>query len=262
MAFRVTFGESLTIPIGCVAYASSINKYGRATDVDTGGPTDIWDRANATDLQKTWTAPTAARVHNISSSSANDTSAGTGARTIRLFGMTSWDAFDSSEVVTLNGTSDVATASAYVIVHRMTVLTWGSAGPNVGVITATAATDATVTAQIGAGNGQTLMAVYGVASTHTLFMPNYYGSVVEQAPGANERHVVMSVLVWRDPVTNPEAYTTQSTIGFSSRGGSPFSHEFAPYKQVPGPCVVKMQASATASNLDVSAGFNGYLLTT
>lgn len=247
--------------MGAVSHATGVNKYGRSTKVDSGVATDIWDRANATDLQIIWTAPTVARVHNIKSSSASDASAGTGARTMQVFGLTAWDTAEVMEVVTLNGVTDVPTVNSYVIIHRLRVITWGSAGPNVGVITATAVTDATVTAQIGAGNGNTLMAIYGVPSTQTFYMPKYYGTVLSANLLTNERHIDMTLLVWLDPPTNTdEAYIVQSTQGFSSRGGA-LEHRFDPFKAIPGPAVIKMQGAGSAANLDVSAGFNGYLVT-
>ena len=57
----------LEVPRGNVPGVTSVNKFGRSTDVDTGYR-DVWDVVGT----KTWVAPTTARVHNIKSSSASD----------------------------------------------------------------------------------------------------------------------------------------------------------------------------------------------
>lgn len=62
---------ALALPSGQVPGYSGVNKFGRSTDVDSGVSTDIWDRANATDGQTIWTAPTQARTHQIASTSAS-----------------------------------------------------------------------------------------------------------------------------------------------------------------------------------------------
>ena len=172
----------LGIPKGDFSGYTAVNKFGRSTDVDDGVNTDIWDVANANsypsaalDQQAIWVPPTTARTHQIASTSANDDGdpVGTGARTIQVYGLTGWGAAETSEVVTMNGTTDVATSSSYVIIHRMKVLTYGGSGPNVGSITATADTDDTITAMIAPGEGQTQMAIYGFPSTQTAYMTGF-----------------------------------------------------------------------------------------
>lgn len=80
----------------------------------------------------TWrTTPTAAEVL---SSSAADTAAGTGARTITVTGL--GPAYVAqSEVVTLNGTSVVALVNTYIHINKVNVTTAGSGNTNTGAIT-------------------------------------------------------------------------------------------------------------------------------
>lgn len=113
------------------------------------GTETIWGNADAV-----WVPPTVARVHAIVSSDVDDNSgADTGARTLLVTGFgTGW--VPLSEIVTLHasaGTTSVNTANSYLHIDRMEVLTAGSTGANEGLITATAATDATITAAIAAG---------------------------------------------------------------------------------------------------------------
>lgn len=98
-----------------------------------------------------WLPPTTARVHAVASGSANDAAAGTGARTVRLTGVLA-SGLSSSETITLNGTSGVNSSASYIHVTSLEVLTAGSGGVNAGIITATAATDSTVTCSIHTGD--------------------------------------------------------------------------------------------------------------
>ncbi len=83
----------------------------------------------------------------VSSSSANDTSAGTGARTITITGL---DAnFDSiSEVVTMNGQTPVTTTNAFLRVHFVTIKACGSLMTNAGDIWVSISTEASYTAGV------------------------------------------------------------------------------------------------------------------
>lgn len=251
--------QDLQVSRDLVPLTSSVLKFGRSTNVDSGIDTDIWDRANATNDQDIWIAPTAARTHQIVSSSTDDDGSpvGLGARTIRVYGLTSWSTAEVSEDITMNGTTKVPTANTYVIIYRMKVLTCGATSVNVGLITATADTDATVTAQINAGEGQTQMAIYGVPSTKTLYLTSYYASVVK----TNSVSVSIKLLSNQEPGTQLTNFTTKHTIGVTSVGDNYLRHEFRPYYAFDGPCIIKMQGNATANNCDVSAGFQGVLIT-
>ena len=99
--------------------------------------------------------------------------------------MQTWASAESSEDVVLNGVAPVNTVNSYVIIHRVKVIPVGSTyGINLGTITATAAVDVTITAQINIGLGQTNMAIYGVPSIQSLYMTGYIMNAHETAnPG-------------------------------------------------------------------------------
>ena len=238
----------LDISRGVIPGTTAVNKFGRNVDIDSGTDEDIWDGGG------TWVAPTQARTHQIASTSASDdgSPAGVGARTIRVYGLTSWDTDEVSEDITLNGTTNVATANQYVIIHRMKVLTKGATNVNVGNITATADTDATVTAQINAGEGQTQMAVYGVPSTKIAYMVNFYGSILRNVSTSGN----LAVYANPEPDTELTNFLVKHTIGINSTGSTEVLHTYSPFNRYDGPCVLKLRAGVGANNCDVSAGFD------
>lgn len=243
----------LEVSKGNVAGHSAVNKFGRSTNVDNGVDTDIWDGANSTDDVDIWVAPTQARTHQVASTSANDAAAGTGAQTVMLYGLTSWDADEVSETITMNGTTNVATSNQYVIIHRMKVITQGSAGPNAGKITATADTDATVTAQINAGEGQTQMAIYGIPSTKTAYLTGFYASANK---GTISLSANITLLANPEPDSQLTGFLVKQTLGINTDGANAIRHDYAPYPKYSGPCILKLQANSSSNDTDVSGGFD------
>lgn len=231
-----------------------VDKHGRSTNVDSGVNTDIWDRANSTNDQDEWTAPTQARVHALVSASANDDKdAGTGARKVRVYGLQSWDTEETYEDIELEGLTPVNTVNSYVIIHRMEVKEWGASGPNVGLITATAATDSTVTAQINVGEGQTQMAIYGVPANKALYIHRMYANTIASGGGSE---VVMKLKVNDYVDIQILGYKTKHTFSTRGSGSSNVQVDFKIPKKIQGPCIVKLQANGDSANMDVSAGFD------
>ncbi len=259
---------NLEIPRGRLSGMTSVNKFGRAIDGVQQTLTDIWDRANATPTQQIWIAPTQARIHTILSTSDEDSDTGgtvaqgDGARTIRVFGLTAWNTAEVSEDIVMDGTATggnaYTTVNSYVIIHRMRVLTKGNnaGGPNVGVITATAVTDGTVTAQINVAEGQTQMAIYGIPSTQTAYMTCYYGSIHDAGVGVAAYRADMLLKVNPEPDAELINFLIKNTNGLQSTGTGYARHCFEPYFKIPGPAIIKIQMIGTADDGDASAGFD------
>ena len=249
----------LEVAKGKVVGHTKVNKFGRSTNVDLGDDTDIHDGANSSDDVAIWVAPAAAVAHNIVSTDTDDDGApvGAGARTVKVYGLTDWDTAEVSETIIMNGTTDVLTANAYVIIHRMKVLTKGATDINAGVITATTNNvAATVTAQINIGEGQTQMAIYGVPSTKTAFLASYYASCVKRTTTT----VSISLLMNPTPDTELLNFQVKHTQGLVTSGSNYIRHEANPPMTFPGPCILKIQANANAPDTDVSAGFDLYIV--
>ncbi|MHC4302498.1 MAG: hypothetical protein ACYS7Y_35005, partial [Planctomycetota bacterium] len=230
-----------------------VNKYGRTKNADDGIATDVWDAP----AQPIWLAPTAARIHNIVSASDSDGKTGApasvGARTLRIWGLTSWDTEETYEDITLDGTTSVPTVNSYVIIHRMQCMTYGASGPNVGIITATAVSDATVTARIGAGIGQTQMAIYGVPSNKRVYFADVYMSLLRAVATAAANY---TMLVATDPENQPNVFTTKGTLGMATTGTSTGAYGRKPMRVYDGPGILKLQVEANAADCDVSGGFD------
>jgi len=244
------------VALGNVAGRSSVNKFGSAPSGIQVTATDIWGRADATPTQSVWLAPTAARVHAIVSSSVDDDGSpvGTGARTLRVYGLTSWTADEVSEDITLNGVGAVNTVNSYVIIHRMKVLTMGASGPNVGTIIATAATDTTVTAVILPGDGQTEMAIYGVPSTKIALL-HRWNVQIDKAGGA----VASADFILRvneNPNVQTTGFLRKDDISLQSTCTCAEERRYAIPMRFVGPCIIKATAIASAADVDGASGFD------
>lgn len=119
---------NLQVARGQITMHTSIIVFGYNPDVDTSEES-VWPDGG------TVPHPTVASVLKISSSDANDTSAGTGARTVTIVGLDG-DYNEISETVTLNGQTAVNTTKSYLYVNQFYVASVGSGGANAGNINA------------------------------------------------------------------------------------------------------------------------------
>jgi len=126
--FGKTEDFALQVARGQIPGHSAISIFGYNPDVDTTEES-IWPDGG------TVPHPTVASVLKISSSSTDDTSAGTGARTVTIVGLDgSYN--QVSESITLNGQTAVNTTNSYLYVNGFYVASTGSGGANAGNINA------------------------------------------------------------------------------------------------------------------------------
>ncbi len=132
---------------------------GRNIDVDQVEE-DVWTQGG------TFVAPTVARIHQLSSTHANDDGdpAAAGVRTVRVFGLDS-DGAPYQGDFTMNGVGNVATP-ALTFVYKLEALTLGATGSAVGLITATADGDSTVSCAIAIGETTSLQTIYRIPAAH------------------------------------------------------------------------------------------------
>jgi len=164
----------LQVARGQIMGHKTLFKFGINGDVGTSVET-VWAQGG------TYVYPTTATVMKISSSSADDAAAGTGARTILIAGLDA-NYNEISETVILNGQTAVNTVNSYLRISRMFVVTAGSGATAVGVIyagtgTVTSGVPATVYGMIAIGANQTQMAFWTVPAGYTLYlMGTFYSS--------------------------------------------------------------------------------------
>jgi len=214
-----------------------------------GADEDIWDGGGD------WVQPTAARIHDIVSTSANDdgSPAGTGANTLRILGLDgSYN--EISEDITLNGVTNVPTTNSYIMIHQMRVLTAGSTNSNVGTITATAQVDGTITAQINPTENTTQMAIYQVPAGKTGFIVRGYFNINKSGGAATAADIIFQ--------TKPlgEVFSNVLRRGMTTTGSSAVEILTSIPFLISEKSIIKARANVTANNTDASAGFDIILI--
>ncbi len=172
--------------------------------------------------------PTALTSLEMLSSSANDTSAGSGAQTVFVQGIgTGWA--ETSETLTLNGTTAVALANQYFRIYRMYVVTSGTyatsaAGSHAGTITlrtsGAGATWASLPLLDSFPIGQSLIGAYSVATGKTV-------RILSSAITVDSTKTVDALFFYRptaDDVSSPYGSIRLQNIYTGLSGSFHFTH--------------------------------------
>jgi len=178
MSYNPSQNFLIEVAKGNIAGHSLVNKFGFN---DSVGSTlqPVTDGA-------VYQTPTTAQSLEVVSSSANDTSAGSGARTLEIQGL---DASFAAQTVTvsMNGTAAVAVTGTWMRVFRMRVLTSGtyatqSVGSHAGTLTLRGASAGATWATIGLTAssfpvGQTEIGCYTIPSGYTGYLLSKHISI-------------------------------------------------------------------------------------
>lgn len=173
------FNSGLDLPtaagLGIVPGCTRVVMLGHNPNIAVSAAADVWEGGG------NYPFLAAASQLEVLSSSAADTAAGTGARTVLVSGLDSTYA-TKTETVTLNGVTPVATVNSYLRVNLFTTVTSGSGETNAGAITlrviGAGATQSI--APIGYGFGRN--AVYTVPLGFTFFMSSAVFTVLAADP--------------------------------------------------------------------------------
>lgn len=236
----------LQVARGHVAYHKLVFKFGHNQTVGQTEET-IWSQGGL------YSYPAAATIMTVSSSSADDTAAGTGARTVELFGLDA-DYNEISETIVLNGQTPVSTTKSYLRINRGVVHTAGSGGENAGNIYAgTGTVTAGVPANIyliinGLGDNQTLMALWTVPAGYTAYMTQY---TISTGTSSNTPSVLEARLVARPP---GGVFNTRERVSLSNGALESIFFYPLPFEEKTD-IEVRANSSSGAVDFNVSAAF-------
>ncbi len=221
---------------------TSIERVGINTDVDTGTvPEDI---CGTSGVHAGFAS--SAELVTVVSSSANDAAAGTGARTVTIYGLDSnW--IEQSETITLNGVSLVDSVNSYLRVFKMEVATVGSGGVNAGAISiAQKVTTANIFLVVAAGLNKEMSSQYTIPANRRGFLKRMYARVRKNTDSA-----IDGCIIYR---TNNGPI--KQIMPFSCNSDMPFNHEFDGGTVFePKTDVIIRATSVSADNTEVVAGY-------
>lgn len=205
----------LQVSRGQIPWHKLLFKYGSNSDIN-GSLETIWSAGGL------YAYPDAAIQMKVSSSSTDDAAAGTGARTIVVYGLDA-NYNEINETISLNGQTVVTTTKSYLRVFRAFVATAGSGDTAAGTIyvgtgVVTSGVPATIYAEIPLGANQTLMAVWTVPAGYTAYFNR--GSL--SAASNNDTHAILGKLCFR-PQGGVMRVATEVTI---NNGFIPFDFEY------------------------------------
>ena len=193
--------------------------------------------------------PASATVIKISSSDADDTAAGTGARTVTIVGLDgSYNQI--SETVSLNGQTAVNTTNSYLRVFHLMVNTAGSSGAAEGVIYAgvgsvTAGVPATVYGVYSANGGSTAC-IYTVPAGYTGYIFDFL-----VATGCTTANAFTAIGLYNRPFGGVFDNTLQGRCANGGAFAIPLNYPLS----FPEKTDLEVRASATTSS-SVSANFS------
>lgn len=222
------------------------NKWGYNPDIDTAAAEDIWS------IGGTFTQLSSAETMDLVSTSANDTSAGTGARSVIIYGVDA-NYMEQTEVVTLNGTTPVTTSNTWLGINRVAIYLAGSTGYNEGDINVTATTATTNQAQIPATEGSTQQALFFVPAQQQAYLDWMLINIVKTSGGATP---TVTVKMYVTSLVSNSRYEVFRHIVDTSVENTVELTPSQPFV-VGEKSLIKVQAETDQNNTAVSVRFSG-----
>lgn len=222
-------------------------KFGFNSAISTTEET-VWDQGGS------YGYITTATTLKVSSSNANDDVAGTGARTVQIYGLDE-DYNEVNETIDLDGQTAVTTTETYIRVFRAIVRSAGSGGEAAGDIyvgdgVVTAGVPATKYLKVVAGEGQTQMALWTVPAGYTLYL---YNASIGTGATAGNRYLESRLVV------RPFDEVFQ-TKGVFTTHNSMYKHVFDAPLAVTEKSDIEWRAKTSSGTDAVTATFHGIYL--
>ena len=223
---------------------SAAIKFGRSLAATTG--TDVWA------VGTSFVEPATAAAITIVSSNANDTAAGTGARTVFVEYIDS--NYNSVTVtVTMNGTTPVAVGTGRHV-NRGYVVTAGSNAAAVGNLTISSAAAGTpILARILATYNQTMSSIYMVPAGYSLYMKRLDMGI--QSSNANG---TADVCLFFKPFGS--VFRVQDNMLFREGGTTDGTHEYSTYRVFAEKSIIKVRIVAASHACDVHCVYSSKLV--
>ena len=237
----------LQVAQGQIAYHEHIYKFGQNAVVGNSVET-IWQQGGL------YSYPPSATTMTVSSSDTNDTSAGTGSRTVQISGLDgSYN--EVSETITMNGQTAVTTSNSYLRVNRALILTAGSGGANAGIVyvgtgTVTSGVPANVYTTInGDGTNQSLQAFWTVPANYNAYI---HQTNISTGNSSNTPAVLKTLLVARP---HGGVFNTKEIIVLTD-GNHLENYSFPITLTEKTDIEFRAQSSSASVNFDVSASMS------
>ena len=230
----------LQVARGQIQGHTAINVFGYNPDVDTSEES-VWPDGG------TVPHPTVASALTIVSTSTDDDSAGTGARTVYIEGLNgNYNVI--SETIVMDGTTPVVTTGTYLYVNQFYVATVGTGGANAGEITAKVSTTLYDIIAVGYNNRTT--GHYCVPAGYTGYMTS--GVITTgQATGSTS---VTAFLKQH----GPDGIVRVGAVSTLNNGS--VQYDFSPPYMIPEKNCIGASAIGSAANNSASSFFNIILI--
>lgn len=233
---------TLQVSRGQIPGHRSVTVFGYNPDVDTTRVT-VWPHTGIIPF------PPAALQLKVSSSSADDTAAGTGARTVFVGGLDA-NHNEISEIVTLNGQTSVLTTQSFLHINSAYVATAGSGLSAAGDIyfgdgVVTLGIPATVYDLIKVDYNQRITGSYTVPAGYTAYVSQ--GLFSAGQPGGSAQVVGRLLTVGADGIRRAAAITTVNN------GVAVYNFDYP--IQIPEKTTIEAAAQGSSNNNEASAMF-------
>ena len=264
----VNMGFQEAAALGLINGVSNIKKFGTVLFGSTGEEYTVWAAAeNGFEIKP---YPTAAISVDVSSESANDTLAGTGARKVTIYGLDA-NYVDVSETVELAGQTRVSTTQTFLRIFRANVTEVGSGGMNEGniwvyddtetsVISGVPQTDALKEGLILAGAGQTQKAFYTVPAGYVYLLHDAEGILTTSKANASIRITMQMRLYNENSTNNYESWRDVALGGLDANGSSMATLKSDVLQYFPEKTDIRILAESSVTAVELNVRFEGNLI--
>lgn len=238
---------------GDISGHSPFTKYGKCTVANTA--MEIWE-SNAA-----YVFPVSAGKLDITSTdNVDDKAGGAGALKVKINGLNGSNA-DTTEEVTLNGTTIVQTSASFLRVNKMWVSSAGANGVPTGTLAAKVAAGATVYAQISPGYTQSRQMIYSVPSGKSLYITSLTVTtgVGNTTSSSKFNYVTFTLRAKRDPASLAVSTIWYPVIEFGLANAS-FYRVFEMPEKIPATADIKISVIGdTNQAVGVTCAMRGWI---